>query len=260
MGRKRIHDLEAYKFSFMVEDDVKIKLDKLTDNYSTKYGPMLNFILRKLCMMPPKIKEAFIRFCKSQARELEKQIKVAEEFEKAELQQEKKHYLEIARIINDGSEVTIDEEQPEMIEIEIKDGILIIPEDWIIVNPEEAKKHRYAAVLECRNSAKFGIPHFIMYCDYKYGNEYPDEFDKKFKALCRKAWPDFKEKVEDKQVKAILKENGKGYVNGDQFMAAPNIGIFHIWESDDEHLEAYGEPPYGSMIVRTGSGEDGQKK
>ena len=251
MGRKKILDLSAYKFTFNIEGDVKESLDDLTDQYHTKYGPMINIIIKALCIMPDKMKKAFISFCKAQIRDLNKQIATAGGYEKQQLESEKKQYLEFARLINQGYEITVSEEDNGMTEIEIQDGVLIIPKDWIIVNPEDAKNHRYAAVLECRNSSKYGIPHFVMFCDDKYANEYSNEFENEFKRLCRKAWSAFEEEVEKKQLKLVQNEDGS-YINGDKYLAAPTIGIFNIWESDDEHLAAMdNEPPYGSMIVRT---------
>lgn len=39
---------------------------------------------------------------------------------------------------------------------DIKNGVLICPKDWIVLNPEEAKNMEYAGVVECRNSEVFG--------------------------------------------------------------------------------------------------------
>ena len=249
MGRRKLHDDDIYKFSLTIEDEIKNKLDHISENSSYRLGPLINHILRTFCLMKPKMKDTFIQFCINQTKQIDEQMKSAGLYEKSELEIEKAHYQDIASIINDGNIVPIN--SLNMKEIKIKDGILIIPNDWIIVNPNDAYKHRYAAVLECRNSIKYDIPHFILFCDYKYGKDYPDDLYDDFIKLCREKWPDFKEKVEDKQISPIKNANGTGYINAEKYLSAPTIGIFHIWENGDDYFKTNKEAPYGAIIVRT---------
>ena len=249
MGRRKLHDDDIYKFSLTIEDEIKNKLDYISQNSSYRLGPLINHILRTFCLMNSKMKDTFIQFCMDQTKLIDEQMKSAGLYEKSDLEIEKAHYQDIANLINDGNTVPID--SLNMKEIKIKDGVLIIPKDWLVVNPNDAHKHRYAAVLECRNSAKYDIPHFVMFCDYKYGRDYPDDFCDEFIRLCLDTWSDFKEKVMDKQVTPIKNTNGKGYINADKYLLAPTIGIFHIWENNDNYFKINKEAPYGAMIVRT---------
>ncbi len=255
MGRKRIYKETAYKASIIFEEDVKDVLEDIMQEHQVKhYSPFINFVLRKFCLMPEKIKVALNRFFEFQIADLEKQISCAGKFEIPTLEEEKAYYTELLKLISRGK-IPIKESGEKILglyikEIPVKDGLLVIPSDWIDVNPDEALNYKYVAVLECRNADKFGIPHFIMHCQFKYGKDYPDDFEKQFIEACYKAWPDFKKKVIDKQVTAIPNENGMGYLNETEYLESPTIGIFHIWEEGDEHLDPSQETPYGSILKR----------
>ncbi|MCR5099323.1 MAG: hypothetical protein K6B14_10275 [Lachnospiraceae bacterium] len=243
MGRIKIHNDDSYKLSFIVDDKIKKILDADKDNYGSKYGPMINFILENLCNMPEKVKRSLLDFCSFQVKNIINQIDYADDFAKQDLIKEKQVYLNIAKIINHGKSINI------LRQINIKNGVLHIPDNWIVVNPEDAEKCQYAAVMECQNSNRYGIPHFILLCNYRYGQDYPKDFENQFIKKCCVKWPNFKEQVLDKQVVGIPSMDGKGLQNEKEFLEAPNIGIFHIWEENDEHLSS-DETPYGSKIVR----------
>jgi hypothetical protein len=142
-----------------------------------------------------------------------------------------------------------------MKKIKLADGYLIIPSDWIVVNPEQAENCRYAAVIECRNSEKYGVPHFIYFNNYQYGNQYTDSMEEHFYSLCRKAWSRFTE-IEELNMKNKLvpdPENKGQYLNAEAHLAAPIIGLFSIEEQGENPVN---DPPYGAMIVRTNADEE----
>lgn len=247
MGRKRIRDLEAYKFSFDINGENKKALDNLTDNLSSKYGPIINLLISTFCRMPEDIKQAFLDFCFEKVEELENQEKVAGEYEKKGLEKEKAYYLQVAKIINVGDELELQDEKSRMVKIELKEGYLVCPADWILLNLEQAKNCHYAGVVECRNSEKYGIPHFVFFSNRQYGTDYDDAFINDVNEMCVSAWPGFREKVLEKQVRPIPDPENRGsYLNGKEYLAAPIVGHFHIYENGE--IE---EPPYGAVIVKT---------
>ncbi|MBP3806859.1 MAG: hypothetical protein ILA13_00425 [Eubacterium sp.] len=251
MGRKRIYDKNDYKFSIILEHEIKEKLEEIALEYDKKIGPLINLLIKSFLFVSPRVSESIIKLCSNQINQINQMIAVSDCFEKERLLNEKQQYLEIAKILNKGKGIFVDEkEQYLMKEIKIKDGVLIIPNDWILVNPEESTQYRYAAVIECRNSSKYGIPHFIKFCNYRYAKDYPDEFIDEFLSECQIAWPDFNDKVRKKQVKPIPNIDGKGYINIEKYLAAPTIGFFHILESDDDYFKRNEDSPYGSKIVR----------
>ena len=246
MGRKKIIKLNSHKFSVDVSGENKKYLDELTDNLGMKYGPSINLIISVFAGMPKDIKATILGFCEEKYRELTSYQKVADEMEKAELENKKEWYLTIARLMNKGRDIVIKHEDA-MRKIEIKNGYLIIPADWIILNPEQAKYCMYAGVLECRNSARYGIPHFVFFSDTKYACDYDALLYEHIQEMCTKAWPDYKALVLDRQVKLIMDPDRPGqYLNAQDFMEAPTIGHFHISESSE-----CDNPPCGAVIVRT---------
>lgn len=258
MARRKIIDSKSCKFSLDVSGDNKEVLDELTTNYMLKYGPMINKIIGTFCRMPKGIRKVIEKTCLSEYNRLTEELAhIEEEFHRKPLEQERESYLEILRLINGGIYEIADEteEETSMKKIKLADGYLIIPADWIVVNPEQAENCRYAAVLECRNSTKYGVPHFIYFNNYQYGNQFTDTMEENFYSLCRKAWPKFAE-IEELSNKNQLvpdPENKGQYLNAEAHLAAPIIGLFSIEEQGDR---ISGEPPYGAMIVRTDANEE----
>ena len=66
--------------------------------------------------------------------------------------------------LNRGRRISLDsiESKPKMQKTEMLNGILICPNDYIILNKEDAQYCEYASVVEVRN-AKFGVPHFLYF-------------------------------------------------------------------------------------------------
>ena len=253
MPRKRIIDSKSCKFSLDVNGDNKEVLDELTANYNLKYGPMINKVISTFCRMPKSIKKVIENVCLNEYNRLTEELEnVTEEFHRQPLEQERYSYMDILQLINKGTYAFPNEEPSEktMKKIRLYDGYLIIPSDWIVVNPESAENCRYAAVLECRNSEKYGVPHFIYLNNLKYGRDYTDEMKEDFCNLCRKKWTKFTE-IEELSKKNQLvpdPENKGQYLNVKEHLAAPIIGLFSIEEQGERTI---GEAPYGAMIVRT---------
>ena len=257
MPRKKIIDSKSCKLSVDVSGDNKQVLDELTDNYMFKYGPMINKVIATFCRMPKSIKKVIEKACLAEYNRITEELEhIDEEFHRKPLEQERENYLEILRLINGGVYEIVDEPEEEetMKKIKLADGYLIIPKDWIVVNPEMAENCRYAAVIECRNSVKYGVPHFIYLNNHRYANEFTDSMEENFYLLCRKAWPKFSEIEElSKKNKLVPDPNNNGqYLNAEAHLVAPIIGMFSI-EEQGEHPND--EPPYGAMIVRTDAQE-----
>lgn len=258
MARPRIIDSNSAKFSIVVTGDNKKTLDELTDNYNYKYGPMINKIIGTFCRMPKGIRKVIEKACVKEYKRLTNELELTtEEFHRKPLEEEKETYMDILRLLNNGIyEFEEEKKESQMKKIKLADGYLIIPAEWIVVNEDIAEDCRYAAVLECRNSAKYGVPHFIYLNNFKYGNQYTDDMEHHFYELCRKAWPKFSEIEElNKKNQLVPDPENKGqYLNIKEHLAAPIIGLFSI---EEQGTNPFGEkPPYGAMIVRTNEEEE----
>lgn len=253
MPRKSIIDSKSCKFSLDVNGDNKEVLDELTANYNLKYGPMINKIISTFCRMPKSIKKVIEKVCLNEYNRLTEELEnVTGKFHRQLLEQERDSYMDIIRLINKGTYEFENEEPSEktMKKIRLYDGYLLIPSDWIVVNPESAENCRYAAVLECRNSKKYGVPHFIYLNNFKYGKDFTDNMERDFFNLCKKKWEKFAEIEELSNKNQLVPDpDNKGqYLNEKEYLTAPTIGLFSIEEQGDRRI---GEPPYGAMIVRT---------
>lgn len=258
MARKKIIDSKSCKFSLDVSGDNKEALDELTANYMLKYGPMINKIIGTFCRMPKGIKKVIEKACLAEYKRLTEELEhTAEEFHRKPLEAERDSYIEILKLINGGIYEFVEEkeEEPKMKTVKLADGYLVIPSDWIVVNPEYAENYRYAAVIECRNSEKYGIPHFIYLTEHKYPKDYDEYMERDFYERCRKEWPRFTEIEElSKKNQLVPDPNNKGqYLNAKEHLKAPIIGMFSIDEQGDSLIDSY---PYGAMIVRTDAEEE----
>ena len=139
----------------------------------------------------------------------------------------------------------------------LKNGYCIFPNDWIILGnicgePEDCM---YAGVVESRNSAIYGIPHFLFFCDKKYAREYDEELKAKVYAECERVFPQFK-KLFNMQINLTIEEE-KDMDKMAEWEKAPCFGLFHLVEKGDpmywNALRPDYIPPAGAMIVRTSS-------
>lgn len=242
MERTPKKNLDSYKFSLDVSGSNKVLLDILAEELGMKYGPVVNMIISTFCDMPEDIKHEFMAFCKSKREELEIIYRVAGDCEKDKIKKERHYYLSIIKLINKG---IIENIEPETIikerkKVELKTGYVIIPDDWILLNPEDAKNCMEVDVVECRHSEEYGIPHFVYFT-----NDYKNEDETLIEEMCVKAHPKFREII-DMQVKPLRNSDGKGKIlNAEEYMAAPTIGHFPLPEKGENS-----NPPFGAMIVR----------
>lgn len=142
-----------------------------------------------------------------------------------------------------------------MQKIQLKDGYCIVPIDYVILGdvcgkPEECL---YAGVVESRNSAKYGIPRFLFFCNTKYAREYTDELEAKVYKECEKVFPEFK-KYYNMQIN-LSAEDEKDMFKVAKWDEAPCFGLFHLVEKGDpvywNSLSPNYNPPFGAMIIRT---------
>ena len=253
MGRKRILDTNFCKFTLNVSGKNKEILDQLTENYSCKYGPLINKIIETFCCMPTGVKKAIEHACLEQYNKIATELDhTSDEFHRKDLEKSLESSLDILRLINGGIyDISVSQKEiSNTKKLKISDGYLIVPKDWIIINPEDAERHKYAAVLECRNSFTYGIPHFVYLTDYRSADQYTREFEKIFIEKCRQIWPKFKEIEEMNRKNQLVPdpEDPNQYLNMEAYLTSPIIGLFSIDEQGDSLTDEY---PYGAMIVRS---------
>lgn len=236
------------KLSFDLDPDNLYALQRMKSEIGWSYGNTINNLL-SLLRIPESVKVEIIELIKEQLRSLYKQADSAEIFKLNEINEKIKAYTDIATIFNKGKKLTIDDIQNRtMKKIKIKDGYLIVPSDWIDINPEDAESMPYAGVIECNNSKKYGIPHFLFHSKHKYLRDYnTDEIEK----MCANAYPDFLDIIDRQVTPERDPEHPDVILNEQAYRNAPTIGYFHIYVQDDPLYGRNYEPPAGAKIVRT---------
>ena len=216
------------------------------------FGKTVYVLIKTFGSLPESVRLEMLEYTKAKLREQRDLMDRVGEFEKKVISENMKKYLEMVTYFSGGEKVDLDrfKAEPIMQTIPIKNGFLICPKDCVIVNPKEAKTMEYACVVECRNSESYHIPHYLVFCDRKYGRDYDAEYvDMMLKKVVEKD-PAFK-KVLDMQVEPLPDTEHPGqYLNAEEFLKSPKIGTFHVIERGDPAYPADYKPPYGMEIIR----------
>ena len=147
-----------------------------------------------------------------------------------------------------------DDNDDGMQHVDLKQGYLRCPSDWLLVNPDDAPNSTRAYVMECHEGSRYGIPHYVYFDELKELNE---SFTNMVTNAILQAYPDF-QRVIDMQVEPEY-EPGKPQsyayiVNKVEYFASPWIGVFPIkthaevlqWRQYDPTYN----PPAGAEIIR----------
>lgn len=96
----------------------------------------------------------------------------------------------------------------------------------------------------------------LFFSNKKYGKEYDNYYTDHINKLCVQVWPNF-QKVIESQVEPIDDPERPGYqINAEEWMKAPTIGHFSVYEHGDPIYGTNYEPPAGARIIRTNTDEE----
>lgn len=90
-------------------DENKLILEQLKLALRKPFGQIVNQTLSTVCDAPTSVKEDTLTFYYRQIDALCKQMDQADEFEAAQLMKEAQAYINLARLMNDGKYIGIDE-------------------------------------------------------------------------------------------------------------------------------------------------------
>ena len=241
------------KLSIDLSDENRRRLEQIKEKTHTPYGGTINTLISTFCGLPDDMRSDLSDFCTAKLQMLCDQMDRAGGFELVEISATAKKYMDILSFFNDSAPVNLDtiRRKPRMETISIKDGVVVYPEDWIVVNPDAASKCRYAGVVECRNSDGSQIPHFLFFSDKKYAREYTDQEIAHINRICAHTSQIFAY-MQERQVKPVPDPNQPGkYLNEKEYLDSPKIGHFHLYEQGDPTYPSDYDPPYGAKIIRT---------
>lgn len=228
-------------------------LDKIKTDQRSSYGTTINELIEVFFNTPESVKKELVEFIIQKLKQLYKQMDTTDDFNFKEISEKTQAYINIAALFNNRKSLSANEIDSAVTlrKIPMKNGFLICPEEWIIVNPEEAKDSEYACVLECRNSSKYGIPHFLIFSNCETVKSYSQLYEESIYRKCCSAYPKFSEILE-MQVTPIDDPDNPGLIlNTDEWIGAPNIGLFDVYIQDDPKYGIKYNPPFGARIVIT---------
>ncbi len=236
--------MRSNKITVDLTDENRIAVEKLMEAYDMKYGALINSLINRIYYMPEDLRNEFINCALYNCDFLNEGIKISDPWYQKVYSKKRKEYLNYAELFNRGEKINLQDDEQPMKKYKMIDGFLIVPADWIILNPELEGKCRYADVVECRNS-EYGVPHFVVFHDTRdFYNEYIDYVY----CLCEKKWPGFEElRIQGENTELIKDPNNEyGYLNAEEWLKAPLMGIFHIYRDDEEYFQK--DQPFGAMI------------
>lgn len=253
---------KTYKLTIDLNYHNKLKLDEIKQSTNMPLGSIINTLINTFANIPDRIKSELLLDIKSRILNIEKEINKldssSEDFYKNTLSNNRDAYYRIGKFLNDGENITIEEsEKQEHKKYPIKNGVLSCPKDWIVLNLEEAHNMEYAGVIECRNSKSFGmkhfnkaIPHFVFFSNIKYATDYNKNYINHINNLCREKWSDFDVVINSQVAPIYDPTNPCKILNEYEYLNAPTIGYFSIYEQGDPTYSSNYEPPAGARIIR----------
>jgi len=250
--------LNSQKFTIDLTDQNRDLLEEIKTDQRLPYGTTINILISTFCNVPLSVKKEFLDFIKLKLRNLYQQMDAAGEFNFVDISEQAQSYLDIAKFFNNGirySAADIDA-IPNMVKIPILNGTLICPVDVILINPEAAISSAYACIIECRNSHKYGIPHFVYFSNIPSVYEYDNTYEKTIYSECQKIYPRFDD-ILTKQVEPIYDPDHPGFLlNFCEWNQAPTIYFYDIYVQGDPKYGPDYDPPLNIRIIRS----SGQKQ
>lgn len=153
-----------------------------------------------------------------------------------------RQYKELNEFFTDETSGNEYEYDSFMKRIEIEDGYVIIPDEWLVLCEDKAKNCRYVGVIEFKNGFKYNAPHIIFFSD-KPIKKLTNQDEKNLHKLICFEFPKYKY-IFDKYIPLVFGKDKKA-LNMDEHLKSPIPGAFGINE--------YGETdvyPFGAMIFR----------
>lgn len=244
---------EKKKMSFDIEMSNLKWLKETADSAGVKVAPMLNSLIKIFAGSPSDFRHKEYVYCCNRVIQLQNEIEIITgSYERRKVEDEISWYVELGKLYSGNMNLTAEEmSMLDKDKISLKEGYAVIPDDWIVLNRNQAPDKMYACVVEFRNWEKFDIPHFVYFTDTEMGRDYDT---KEINRLCNELWPQFNDMLA-KQVKPRRDPTDNHIVNSSEWSASPHVGYFplEVYESKEELAKDH--PPFGAYILRDTSGE-----
>jgi hypothetical protein len=225
-------------------------LEKASSEAGTTNGRYILFLIQQFLNLPDDVRHSLFEFCAAKAQEADQMAKESSGFQQEEWKQSAASYRDLAFFFQKDE---LFESVNSMRSIDLKNGTLIIPNGWLILENADPKECEYAGVVEVQNGERYNIPHAVFFTNKKYGKDYSQEFISGMIDLCRQKISTFADM--EKDIIQPQRENGSygRILNAKEYLASPKIGVFNIpVEGDPVYFSDRNyDPPYGAVIKQS---------
>ena len=238
--------IKRTSFDLQVENSNHLK--EFAQRKNTNLSRVMNNTIQTIFGLDPKVKKAISDFCEKQLELAGEDLINATEFEKQDILRIIAQYQGLNYLFKDSNSRGEMANEPKMKKIYLKKGYVLIPnrDDWIILdNFAKSEDCMYAGVVETKTPQDMKVNHFVFFCNYKYGADYPAGFEDEILAACSQKDPSFKKIVDSQPM-----------IGNDRYISSdfPIPRLFHIVEFMDpmywNDFNPNYEPPYGAVIMR----------
>lgn len=215
-------------------------LSEYTEKKGLSNSAVINFLVENILAMDEAEKKKFGDFCFKLLNE-EKKVNdsVFNDFEVQAYYQKIKRYSNLVDFFAVKEKLDV---AKNMNKINMKNGYIVYPKDWVVIDYKNPNECKYAGVISIRNGEEYHTPIFLFFSEKRI-NALSEGDQREIMECCEIEHKDFK-KIRSMQVVPQYNLMGE-FVNRDFWAQAPIIGIFPIGVYGEE--TAY---PYGAMILR----------
>lgn len=213
-------------------------------NHVSSNSEAVSTVLDSILDLSPDTACNLANFCLEQSSKIKLELESYSGFARNDKEQKLSEYKRLADFFQKGWNIEPVNKDNNMRRIDICDGYVIFPDDWIVTSYQNPKECKYVVVVETMHGSEYQVPHFLAFCEKPIDQLTSSDTDAIYESCC-KEYPDFK-KILALDVPPKL-ENHNQLLNKEEWLKAPHPGLFCI---DD-----YGQPdtnyPYGAMVFRT---------
>ena len=246
---------ERKKISFDLNYENIEKLNKIkTELYSEKLAStsdVINSLFDVFIGIEEPVKKSICSFCKLEIKRTNEKIKHVgnPSFQYVELREIRRQYEKIYDFfkLNDMENEDI-YALKDMKRINISNGYVVFPNDWVVIKYDPPEDSINAVVIEVMNGWKYNAKHYIF---FTYKNFLDSAEEERILEMISSEYPEF-EAILKKRLKPIYDINGK-LINEKEYSEAPAPGFFFLPDSTEAQFK---EIPFGAQIFRTISTED----
>ena len=154
--------------TYEIKGDIIHRADQDANKLGVTQNKYVNITLDTFSGLPRELKIIFAKCCMTQINKERKDKEFISGFSRSQADRRIRQLEKMLDFFNDFKNYPHNEEY--MKTVEIVDGYVIFPQNWIIINQSEARYCKYVYVIEMLNGTKYGTPHLIGFTNTPINN------------------------------------------------------------------------------------------